>query len=308
MENIGEYPLFNIKKSDIRIFYNQLVESRGLKIRTLDCIHTVLYQVLELAVDEDRIRINPSSNALNELKRINNDGEKKKKALTLEEQIAFEKYLGENKITNRWEPIFIIMLNTGLRVGEVTGLTWDDINFESNTISVNRTLTYYKHEDNKTRLTVNTPKTKNSRREIPMISSVREAFKKEKEIQKDLNISQTLEVDGIRNFVFINRFGNPINQAPLNKALRRMVKLYNEEQLQKYNDEAVFLPKISCHTLRHTFTTRQVEAGTNLKVLQDVLGHADVRTTMNVYAEATEDLKQKEFEKYNLYLNKAINK
>lgn len=301
---IGKYPLTEIRKSDIRIYYNQLVESKGFKIRTLDSIHTVLYQVLKLAVEEDRIRTNPASEALTELKRTHNTGERKRKALTLEEQIAFEKYLGKNKITNRWEPIFIIMLNTGLRVGEATGLTWDDIDFDNNTISVNRTLVYYKPENKPSKYIINTPKTKNSKRVIPMIDSVRQAFKQEVQIQKDLNIKQVGDVEGIKNFIFINRFGNPINQAPLNKALRRMVRLFNEEEMQKELSEEKLnlLPQISCHTLRHTFTTRQVEAGTNLKVLQEVLGHSDIRTTMDIYAEATEDLKQKEFEKYNLYL------
>ena len=307
-DEIGNYPINDLRKSDIRMFYNNLIEKRGLKISTLDSIHTVLYQVLEIAVEEDRIIRNPSHSALTEIKRTRNVDEPKRKSLTLKEQRIFESYLRKNKIANRWEPIFIIMLYTGLRVGEATGLTWDDINFETKTISVNRTLTYYKHEDGKTRFAVNLPKTKSSERTIPMIEIVREALIKEKQIQSDLNIEQVKVVDGISNFIFINRYGNPINQAPLNKALRRMIRLYNEEQLQKEDniENITFLPNISCHSLRRTFTTRQVEANVNLKVLQEVLGHSDIRTTMNIYAEATEDLKHKEFKKYSDYINKTI--
>lgn len=77
MEDIGKYPLIEIKKSYIRFFYNQLVDTKGVKIRTLDSIHTVLYQVLELAVEKESIRTNPTSNALTELKRTHNIGEKK---------------------------------------------------------------------------------------------------------------------------------------------------------------------------------------------------------------------------------------
>lgn len=302
MEDLGKYPINNIKTTDIRKFYNNLIEKRNLKIRTLDSIHTVLYQVLEIAVEEERIRNNPSRNALTELKKMYNIDEEKRKALTLEEQIVFEDYLGKNKITTRWKPIFTIMLNTGLRVGEVTGLTWDDVDFENNTISVNKTLTYYAHEDGRSRLKINTPKTLKSKRKIPMLDVVRESFIKEKEIQKDLKIKQTMIVDGISNFVFINRMGNPINQAPLNKALRRMVRLYNEDQLQKNNTDKAFLPNICCHSLRHTFATRQVEASVNPKVLQEILGHADIRTTMNIYVEVSDELKNRELKKYQKYI------
>lgn len=140
-----------------------------------------------------------------------------------------------------------------------------------------------------------------------MIDSVRDAFLEDMQIQKDLEIKQIGDVDGITNFVFLNRLGNPVNQVPLNKALRRIVRLYNKEELQKQNtnEEPRFLSKISCHTLRNTFTTRQIEAGTNLKVLQEVLGHSDIRTTMDIYAEATEEFKQKEFEKFNEYINQS---
>ena len=90
----------------------------------------------------------------------------------------------------------------------------------------------------------------------------------------------------------------------MNKALRSAIKDYNKTQENNLNPN--LLPKITCHTFRHTFTTRQIEAGTNLKVLQDVLGHTDIRTTMNIYAEATDDLKQQEFEKYQSYIDQVM--
>lgn len=69
--------------------------------------------------------------------------------------------------------------------------------------------------------------------------------------------------------------------------------------------DAVLLPRFSCHTLRHTFTTRLCEAGVNMKVIQDILGHADIGTTMNIYADATEEHKKKEFESFSSYLEKT---
>lgn len=81
-----------------------------------------------------------------------------------------------------------------------------------------------------------------------------------------------------------NRFGNTQHQGTLNKALRRIIRDCNYKQLDK-NKET--LPPFSCHNLRHTFTTRMCEAGVNIKAMQDILGHADAETTMNIYAEAT---------------------
>lgn len=304
MEELGDYPLFDLKKSDVRLFYINLVEKKDLEIRTLDTIHTVLYQTLEIAVEEDRLRKNPSSNALTELKRNFKPIEKEKQALTIDEQKLFEEVVEKHKVAYRWYPAFMIMLNTGLRVGELTGLTWDDVDFENNTISVNKTLVYYAHEDGKSRLRINTPKTKSSKRVVPMIEAVKEAFEKEKQLQKELKIKQNHSIDGITNFIFVNQHGNPVLQSILNKALRSAIKDYNKTQENNLNPN--LLPKITCHTFRHTFTTRQIEAGTNLKVLQDVLGHTDIRTTMNIYAEATDDLKQQEFEKYQSYIDQVM--
>ena len=79
-------------------------------------------------------------------------------------------------------------------------------------------------------------------------------------------------MDGYTDFIFVNRFGECQHQGTLNKAIRR------------------------CHTLRHTFTTRMCEAGVNIKVIQDALGHSDISTTLNIYADVTKELRKSEFE------------
>ena len=68
----------------------------------------------------------------------------------------------------------------------------------------------------------------------------------------------------------------------------------------------MLLPRFSCHSLRHTYATRLCEAGVNMKVRQDVLGHADIQTTMNIYAEATKDLKAREFDMFSGYMERAV--
>ena len=99
--------------------------------------------MLELGVEDDYLRYNPSDNALKELKKARNFESTKRHALTVPEQELFEAYLSKQGQYHRWYPIFIIMLWTGMRVGEVTGLRWCDIDLEDDTISVNHTLVYY---------------------------------------------------------------------------------------------------------------------------------------------------------------------
>ena len=89
---------------------------------------------------------------------------------------------------------------------------------------------------------------------------------------------------------------NVQHQGTLNKAIRRIIRDCNDEVLAKDPDSTVLLPRFSCHTLRHTFTTRMCEAGVNIKVIQDALGHSDISTTLNIYADVTKELRKSEFE------------
>ena len=301
-ENLGKMKVNQIKSSDVRRFYNLLADERNLKIATIDNVHTVLHQVLQLAVEDDYLRSNPSDNALKELKQAHNMDTEKKRALTIEEQQVFMDFLESSRQYNHWKPIFAVMLGTGLRVGEVTGLRWEDLDFENKTISVNHTLVYYNHKENGCYFNVHTPKTKAGSRIVPMTQSVEEAFEQERNYQKALGISCQVQLDGYSNFVFVNRFGNVQHQGTLNKALRRIIRDCNDEILEKAKGASVtLLPRFSCHNLRHTFATRMCEAGVNMKVVQDVLGHADIGTTMNIYTDATKELNRREigvFEKY----------
>lgn len=306
-ESIGEITINNLKKSDIRLFYNHLADKRHLKISTIDNIHTVLHQVLDIAVDDEYILNNPSDNALKELKQARTSGKKGKKALTLKQQKLFEDFLSENSKYKGWYPIFITMLWTGMRVGEITGLRWEDIDFDNNLIHINHTLVYYDTRTEKgCKFAINTPKTKAGKRTIPMLQKVKKALKQEKERQNDLGINCNVKIDGYTNFVFLNRFGNVYQQCSLNKALKRIIRDCNYEIFDGKIKSDTILPNFSNHSLRHTFTTRMVESGINLKVMQEILGHSDISTTMNIYAEATQDLKEKEIKKLSLSLQDSI--
>lgn len=302
--DFGHTKLKNLKRTDVRAFYNKLADERNLKANTIDNIHTVLHQVLELGVEDDYLRYNPSDNALKELKKAHNHDSEKRKALTVSEQELFESFLSRQGQYHRWYPVFIVMLYTGMRVGETVGLRWSDIDFEKEQISVNHTLIYYsKGKQNSCSFAINTPKTEAGKRTIPMLPKVKEAFLMEKEYQKEVGIRCNMTVDGYTDFIFVNRFGNVQHQGTLNKALRRIIRDCNYEVLDSEKENAVTLLPFSNHILRHTFTTRMCEAGVNIKAMQDILGHADAETTMNIYADATKELKNKELIKFQKYFN-----
>ena len=126
----------------------------------------------------------------------------------------------------------------------------------------------------------------------------------EKRYQEFNQLKCRAVVDGYTDFIFINRFGNVQHQGTLNKALRRIIRDCNDLQLARNEKNPVLLPRFSCHSLRHTFTTRLVEAGVNLKVVQDTLGHKDFSTTMDIYTDVTKELKQREFDNLQEKMNK----
>ncbi len=280
------------------------MDNRHLKIATVDNIHTVLHQVLTVAVEDGYMRINISDNLLKELKQSHNMGSDRRKALTVPEQELFMDFLKkENTPYHHWYPIFAVMINTGMRVGEITGLGWEDIDLDNGMIEVNHTLVYYNHAEDGSYFSVHTPKTKAGERMIPMLEEVKEAFLEERRYQEFNQIKCNMTVDGYSDFIFINRFGNVQHQGTLNKALCRIIRDCNDAQFEKRGINPVLLPRFSCHSLRHTFTTRLVEAGVNLKVIQNTLGHKDFSTTMDIYTDVTKELKQREFDNLQEKMN-----
>lgn len=261
------------------------------------CENTVLHQILDMAVDDDYIRNNPSDNVLRELKKSHVFKTEKRRALTRAEQDLFLDYLRNTPKAQNWYPIFAVMIGTGLRVGEVTGLRWCDIDLEERIIDVNHTLVYYDHRTENSKkgcyFNVNTPKTEAGNRQVPMLNFVKEAFLMEKKRQELFDLHCEVTIDGYSDFIFINRFGQTQHQSTLNKA--------------KDENAEILLPHFSCHSLRHTFTTRMCEAGVNVKVIQDALGHKDISTTLNIYTYVTKELKRNEFKGLDLYFRTEYN-
>ena len=297
--NFGKSRISTLKKSDVKRFYIQLADDRGLQASTIDSVHTVLHQVLQMAVDDNFIRNNPSDGVLKELKQSRTFNNEKRRALTQPEQNLLLDYLKRHHTYTHWYPIFAVMIGTGLRIGEVAGLRWCDIDLDEGIIDVNHTLVYYDHRDENHKkgcyFNINTPKTPNSNRQVPMLDFVKEAFLMEKENQQAIGLQCKVVIDGYTDFIFLNRDGGTFYHGSLNKTIRRIIRDCNLEVLEKGEEEPVLLPHFSCHSLRHTFTTRMCEAGVNVKVIQDTLGHSDIATTLEIYAEVTKEFKKQEF-------------
>ena len=302
---IGDKRVTTLLKSDIKRFYNTLVDERGLAISTVDNVHTVLHQVLDMAVDDNYIRNNPTANVLKELKQSRDKTRDKRRALTMQQQGDFLSYIKETEKYLHWYPIFAVMLGTGMRVGETIGLRWCDLDLDKGLIDINHTLVYYNHAVNGCYCNVHTTKTVAGTRVITMLGNVKEAFLMERKNQEKAKLHCRSVIDGYTDFVFLNRFGDCQQQGTLNKALRRIIRDYNDELLTAGKSMDRLLPYFSCHVLRHTFATRMCEAGVNIKVIQETLGHADIATTLNIYTDVSSEFQRAEFLTLEAYLDKA---
>lgn len=291
-DGFGNITLQDVTKVDVRRLYNQLIDKNGLAIATVDTIHTVLHQVFEMAKEMNLIRTNPSDRVMGDCKKAHNYEMPKRRALTIPQQKAFIDYIKNTPKYKHWLPLFTIFLGTGCRVGEIVGLTWNDVDMDKGLIHINHTLVYYEKEKNHSMFSITTPKTKAGGRTIPMMAQVKEALMQEKEYQNECELECKAMIDGYTDFVFLNRFGMTHNPQTINRTIKRITLAYNEMELDKAykeNREPLLLPKFSCHNLRHTFCTRYCEVETNLKVIQEVMGHKDIATTMEIYAEATQE-------------------
>ena len=298
-DNFGLKKLIDIKYSDVLQYYYYLLNEKGISISTLDSVHCLLHPTFELAVRDDVIRKNPSDGVMKEITKKSGSNKGIRHALTIDQQRAFMDYMATHPVYYHWWPLFTVLLGTGCRIGECIGLRWQDLDFEKRIISINHSIVYrYDSQRKDAKMCVSLPKTEAGIRTIPMLDIVKDAFEIEREEQAQSG-GNTQVIDGMSGFVFCNRYGNVMNPQAINDTLRRIQNSYNSEEVlnaKKENREPVILPNFSCHHLRHTFATRLCETETNLKVIQSVMGHATIETTMDIYAEATDKKKQESFE------------
>ena len=296
-ETIWKRRISSIKYSDVKKFYNSLILEKKFKPNSMEIIHTISHPVFTMAVRDGYIRTNPSDGVMGEIKKSHNWEKPKRHALTEEQQAKFIDFVANSETYNHWLPLLTVFLGTGCRVGEIIGLTWDDCNFAEGIISINHNLIYRQQDDGKCEMHITTPKTESGKRIVPMFEAVRKALLQEKKQQMKQGFNSTI-IDGYSGFIFTNRCGYVHNPQTINRAIKRIYTACNEqevEQAKKEHRQPVLIPHFSVHNLRHTFCTRFCENETDLKIIQEIMGHSDITTTMNIYNEATKERKQESF-------------
>ena len=301
-DTIGKKKISDIRYSDVLYFYQTFID-RGYKIATVDNIQTILGPAFQMAVRDNILRLNPTTGVVGEIKKNLNGRPEPRHALSPDEEKAFLGFLDEPEYY-RCRALFIFMFGTGCRVGEAIGIRWEDIKLDEGVIDINHDLTYYPREQHsfKCEYEINAPKTVAGFRTIPLLPSVKEALLTERENQRKYGYHNIMELNGYRNFVFCNRFGGFVNAGSINDQIGRIVDKYNareEVSAAKDNREPKVIPRFSCHITRHTFCSRLCENGTNIKLIQQIMGHSDIRTTMNIYAEVSKQTANAVFQDLN---------
>ncbi len=278
---LGNMKISKIKQLHIRAFYSELAKN-GYSANTIKLYHNLIHPALELAVDSDIIRKNPAKDC----KKGIGGAKKERTALTIAQQEALLDFVKNSSRYKAYYPMLVLALSTALRVGELTGLRWADVDFKQGIIHIRQQLTYRNLGDG-SRFRVQPLKTDAGQRDIPMTESARKSLIRQRELSLILGKNgKTQEIDGITDFVFTNSLGNPYATNSINLIIDNMVKAYNKQEERKAGNEhrePLLLPHISAHILRHTACTRLAEAGLEPKVLQYIMGHTNISVTLDVY-------------------------
>ena len=183
--------------------------------------------------------------------------------------------------------IIAFMLGTGCRIGEVIGLTWNDIDFDDETVFINHQVIYKRViKDGATRHYVDKPKNRTSRK-IPLQKDILAILSDYKRKTYFISKINDYKIDGYSDFVFLNKESKLYTPGTLNRVFHSIRDSYNKTYDEK--DGEVMLPDFSAHKFRHTFCTRMAENGMDVKVLQEIMGHKTIGVTMQVYNHVLED-------------------
>ena len=301
-DQLGSRKIVDVKRTDIENFYIYAVNERGMKPNNLKGFHTVLLLIFDEAVRDEIIRLNPVSGVVNDLKRRNiwkaSEWDRKEKFVFSDEtQAKFINFLKEDKCAKKWAPMVICFLGTGCRFGEMASLCWEDVDWERRTIHINKTIRYFRKNEEHSDFHITPPKTRGSTREIPMLSAVENILKEEYERQKQEGFCEAV-IDGFTHFVWTTQYGKPYTSQLFDRKLQLARDRYNkleEESAKKESRTPVLLEHFSAHNLRHTFCTRFCQNEKDIKIVQSIMGHTCITTTMDIYNKCTADRRQKSF-------------
>ena len=261
---LGKHFLKDLRGDTVQKFINDLSKEKGLGASVVKNIKTILYSALEQACENGLIAKNPASHV-----KLPRHEKPEIEVLTLEEQqrfigIAQNRYHGE---------IFILILATGLRIGEALALTWNDIDFEKNLLRVNKTVCEVRDPDDpndKWRVIYGSPKTKSSIRTIPLLPDIANMLKLAHQKSGESRLGN--------EFIFKTRTGNTIRHSSAHRKFKDILKKAD-------------ITNMHIHCLRHTFATRGLEQGIELKIMQELLGHSSINMTADLYTHVLPDKK-----------------
>ena len=263
---LGNMELHKIQSEHIQKLLNDLgkKEKNGKLLTSATILKTknILSSAFEQAVRNKIIPYNPVRATVSPKKEQNEI-----RILNKEEHKQFVEALKGHRL----EALYLLALATGMRRGELLALTWDCIDWKNNSINVKSSVTRVKDPDTgKTEIRYFEPKTKSGRRYVPILPSMIPVLKAHKERQ-DTEKREAGNVWNDKNIVFCSNVGTIIEPRRVGTTLDKITK-------------AAKIDKITFHALRHSFATRMLEADVPAKVVQDVLGHADVTLTLNTYS------------------------
>ena len=241
----------------------------------------VLVDMLNKAMDSDLITKNVAKQ-INTI--ITKDDKREKRVLTRNETEKFLAMADGRFYYN----LFVLALETGMRVGELCGLQWSDVDLKNKAIYVQHTLCYFS-KDGKYSFEMHDTKTSNGKRTIPLTSTAIMALKRQKAQKQKLIFEGKEAQEGYENLVFVTKNNQPTQLFLVKDCIGTIIK-----NIQK--EDAGF-KHFTPHTFRHTFATRAIENGMQPKTLQHILGHGTLKMTMDLYCHVTEDTLFTEMEK-----------
>lgn len=269
-EDSGYRKIRGTKPSDAKRWFIKLRQD-GRRYSTITSVRDVVRPAFEMAVEDDIIRRNPFSFRITNV--VHNDSQTRQ-AIPGEIKKRFLSFIWESKHYSQYYDEIIILLGTGMRVGELCGLTRSDLDLEARRIKVERQLTKTRHCE----YYIEKPKTAGGERYIPMTEQVCQAF--QSVVQRRKQPKEELLVGEHTRFLFLDKDGKPKVAMHLKHMMKRMVDRYNGTHEDK-------LPSMTPHVLRHTFCAEMANSGIDLKSLQYLMGHSDVGVTLNVYTHAS---------------------